>query len=31
MSCASCALKIEQGLAGVEGVSKATVNFAAEK
>src|SRR5512139_753242 len=31
MSCASCALKIEKGLAGVEGVSKATVNFAAEK
>jgi Cu+-exporting ATPase len=26
-----CALKIEKGLAGVEGVSKATVNFAAEK
>ena len=31
MSCATCALKIEKGLAGVEGVSKATVNFAAEK
>src|SRR4030066_1996675 len=31
MSCASCALKIEKGLASVEGVSKATVNFAAEK
>jgi Cu+-exporting ATPase len=31
MSCASCALKIEKGLAKVEGVSKATVNFAAEK
>ena len=31
MSCASCALKIEKGLATVEGVSKATVNFAAEK
>ncbi len=31
MSCASCALKIEKGLAAVEGVSKATVNFAAEK
>ena len=31
MSCASCALKIEKGLAGLEGVSKATVNFAAEK
>ena len=31
MSCASCALKIEKGLADVQGVSKATVNFAAEK
>lgn len=31
MLCASCAAKIEKGLAGVEGVSKATVNFAAEK
>ena len=31
MSCASCAAKIEKGLAKVEGVSKATVNFAAEK
>src|SRR4030066_132183 len=31
MSCASCALKIEKGLARLEGVSKATVNFAAEK
>jgi len=31
MSCASCAAKIEKGLAGVEGVSKASVNFAAEK
>jgi len=31
MSCASCAAKIEKGLARVEGVSKATVNFAAEK
>src|SRR4030043_279577 len=31
MSCASCALKIEKGLVNVEGVSKATVNFAAEK
>ena len=31
MSCASCALKIEKGLASIEGVSKATVNFAAEK
>ena len=31
MSCASCALKIEKGLAKVEGVSQANVNFAAEK
>ncbi len=31
MSCASCAAKIEKGLANVEGVSKASVNFAAEK
>ncbi len=31
MSCASCAAKIEKSLANVEGVSKATVNFAAEK
>ena len=31
MSCASCALKIEKGLVKVEGVSQATVNFAAEK
>jgi Cu+-exporting ATPase len=31
MSCASCAAKIEKGLAKVEGVSQATVNFAAEK
>ena len=31
MSCASCAVKIEKGLAKVEGVSQATVNFAAEK
>jgi len=31
MSCASCAAKIEKGLSHVEGVSKATVNFAAEK
>jgi Cu+-exporting ATPase len=29
--CASCAAKIEKGLASLEGVSKATVNFAAEK
>jgi len=31
MSCASCAAKIEKGLAKVEGVSQANVNFAAEK
>jgi len=31
MSCASCAAKIEKGLGSVEGVSHATVNFAAEK
>ncbi len=31
MSCASCAAKIEKGLASLEGVSKASVNFAAEK
>src|SRR5512136_877657 len=31
MSCASCAAKIEKELSHVEGVSKATVNFAAEK
>ena len=31
MSCASCASKIEKGLAKVEGVSQANVNFAAEK
>jgi P-type Cu+ transporter len=31
MSCASCALRIEKGLSNTEGVSKATVNFAAEK
>ncbi len=31
MSCASCAARIEKGLASVEGVSQATVNFAAEK
>src|SRR3990172_1843554 len=31
MSCASCAAKIEKGLSKVEGVSKATVNFAAER
>jgi Cu+-exporting ATPase len=31
MSCASCAAKIEKGLSHVQGVSKATVNFASEK
>ena len=31
MSCASCSLKIEKGLARMDGVSKASVNFAAEK
>lgn len=31
MSCASCAARIEKGLAAVEGVSKASVNFASEK
>jgi Cu+-exporting ATPase len=31
MSCASCAAKVEKGLANVEGVAKATVNFATEK
>ena len=31
MSCASCAAKIEKGLSGIDGVSKASVNFAAEK
>jgi len=31
MSCASCAARIEKGLASLEGVSQATVNFAAEK
>jgi len=31
MSCASCAAKIEKGLSSIQGVSKATVNFAAEK
>jgi len=31
MSCASCAAKIEKGLTDMEGVSKASVNFAAEK
>ncbi len=31
MNCASCAAKIEKALAGVPGVLKASVNFAAEK
>ncbi|MGQ9646827.1 MAG: heavy metal translocating P-type ATPase [Thermodesulfobacteriota bacterium] len=31
MSCASCAARLEKGLASVEGVAQATVNFAAEK
>ncbi len=31
MSCASCAAKIEKGLASVDGVSQSSVNFAAEK
>ena len=31
MSCASCAAKIEKGLSNLEGVSKTTINFAAEK
>jgi Cu+-exporting ATPase len=31
MSCASCAAKIEKGLAGVDGVTKSSVNFASEK
>jgi len=31
MSCTSCAARIEKGLASLEGVSQATVNFAAEK
>ena len=31
MSCASCAAKIEKGLSNLSGVSKASVNFAAEK
>jgi len=31
MSCASCAARIEKGLGSVEGVSQATINFAAEK
>ncbi len=31
MSCASCAVRIEKGLSSLEGVSRANVNFAAEK
>ncbi len=31
MSCAACAARIEKGLGSIEGVSQATVNFAAEK
>ncbi len=31
MSCASCAARIEEGLARVEGVAQAAVNFAAER
>jgi Cu+-exporting ATPase len=31
MSCASCAAHIQEGLAGLEGVDEAAVNFAAEK
>lgn len=31
MSCAACATRIEKGLAKLEGVDKAAVNFAAEK
>jgi len=31
MSCASCAAKIEKGLIGLNGLVKASVNFAAEK
>lgn len=31
MSCASCAARIEKGLANLEGVSQATVNFTAER
>ncbi|MCX8116611.1 MAG: heavy metal translocating P-type ATPase [Desulfobacterota bacterium] len=31
MSCASCAARIEKGLASLEGVSQATVNFASER
>jgi len=31
MSCAACAARIESGLSGMEGVSGASVNFAAER
>ncbi len=31
MACASCALKIEKALNEIDGVDKATVNFALEK
>jgi Cu+-exporting ATPase len=31
MSCASCAARIQEGLAGLEGVKNAAVNFAAER
>lgn len=31
MSCAACAARIEKGLRNLEGVSQATVNFAAER
>jgi len=31
MTCATCALNIENGLAGMPGVERANVNFAAEK
>jgi Cu+-exporting ATPase len=31
MTCASCVARVQKGLAGVEGVSEATVNFATEK
>ncbi|MDA8432423.1 MAG: heavy metal-associated domain-containing protein, partial [Nitrospiraceae bacterium] len=31
MSCASCAAHIQEGLAALEGVDDASVNFAAEK
>lgn len=31
MSCAACATRIEKGLENLEGVSQATVNFAAER